>query len=90
MDACMHAWMDRWAGGRWGSQEAVPTKGAFIWGELRASLVQALEGLHGSSPAVLPALGLVHLHCGLVLDLLQLLFKQCQIFLGARQQEEAE
>lgn len=75
--------MDRQAGGRWmdrdgwGDQEAVRTKGAFIRGELRASLVQALEGMHGPLPAVLPALGLAHLHCVLFLGLLQLLFKQC-------------
>lgn len=86
MDAYMHAWMDgqrdgqtgRWTmdGYRWGDQEAIHTKGAFIWGESRASLVQALEGLHGPLPAVLPALGLLHLHSILLLGLLQLLFKQ--------------
>ena len=46
-----------------------------MWGGLRVSQVQALDGIHGALPAVLPALSLLHLQCVVVLDLLQLLFK---------------
>lgn len=46
-----------------------------MWGGLRVSHVQTLDGMHGALPAVLPALSLLHLQCIVGLDLLQLLFK---------------
>lgn len=58
-------------------KEGIHTKRAFIWGKARLSEVQALDGVHGVLPAVPPALSLLYQQRVVIVDRLQLLFKQC-------------